>query len=421
MSTNPDFPTILGVREQARVVNDLLKKRFETVLPAVMRETGFDMWIIICNEDNHDPVFTTLIPWECWAPILQMVVFYDRGAELGVERINISLTDMQGLMEDIWNLDSPQDQWATLAQIVAERNPQRIGINISDVIWAADGLTAALRDKLIDTLGADFAARLTAAEPLCIRWLEWKTPEELSLYQHACAIGHAIIKACFSRATITPGVTPIDDMRWHYWQMATDLGLPVSFPPFFRRVRSQAAAEYWGEADRIIRPGDMIHCDVGVKYLRLITDHQELAYVLMPGESDAPAGLRAGLAQGNALQDVFTGAWELGKSGNEILANALQTARQNAIGKPRIYSHSLSYFLHEPGPLMGLPWEQERCPGRGDVRMNYDTTYTVELSVTCPVPEWGGEEVRFSLEQDAAFLRSGIEYIDGRQTRFHLL
>jgi hypothetical protein len=210
-------------------------------------------------------------------------------------------------------------------------------------------------------------------------------------------------------------------MRWHYWQLATDLGLPVSFPPFFVRHRSKAASAYWGEQDRVIRPGDMLHCDVGVKYLRMITDHQELAYVLRPGETDAPDGLRAGMAQANQLQDVFTQTWAVGRSGNEILAQALQTARHNGIDKPKIYSHSLSYFLHEPGPLMGLPWEQQRCPGRGDVRMSYDTTYTVELGVTYPVPEWDDQEVRFSLEQDAAFLLSGVEYLDGRQIRFHLL
>jgi hypothetical protein len=421
MTMIDNFPKILGVREQARVVNDLLRQRFETVLPVVMRETGFDMWIILCNEDNHDPVFTTIIPWECWAPILQMVVFYDRGDQQGIERINISITDMQGLMQDAWNLDSHEDQWATLRRIVTERSPRRIGINVSDVIWAADGLTASLRDKLSDTLGADLAARLESAETLCIRWLEHKTAAELDVYHSACAIGHAMIRHVFSRAVITPGVTSIEEMRWHYWQLATDLGLPVSFPPFISRIRSKAASEYWGESDRVIRPGDMLHCDVGVKYLRQITDHQELAYVLKPGETDAPAGLRAGLAQANQLQDVFTGAWDYGLSGNEILTNALRAARQNGIERPRIYSHSLSFFLHEPGPLMGLPWEQARCVGRGDVRMSYDTTYTVELGVTFPVPEWDGQEVRFSLEQDAAFLRAGIDYLDGRQTAFHLI
>ena len=419
MTNVPGFPQILGVRDQARVVNTMLAKRFETILPAVMRETGFDMWLTICNEDNYDPIFHTISPWEVWAPILQIVVFYNRGDR--IERLNISRTDMQGLMENVWNLSSDEDQWATLKHVIAERSPRRIGINTSDIIWAADGLTASLKDKLVETLGPDLSARMESAEPLCIRWLETRTPDEIEMYHQACAIGHAIIARCFSRETITPGVTAIDDMRWHYWQMVTDLGLQVSFPPFFRVMRANAMIERWGKDDRIIRHGDMIHCDVGVKYLRLITDHQELAYVLHPGETQPPAGLLDGMKQGNQLQDIFTQTWALGLSGNEILSAALKRARDEGLSKPKIYSHSLSFYLHEPGPLMGLPWEQVICPGRGDVRMYYNTAYTVELSVTCPVPEWGGQEVAFPLEQDALFLESGVAYVDGRQTQFHLL
>ncbi len=165
----------------------------------------------------------------------------------------------------------------------------------------------------------------------------------------------------------------------------------------------------------------MLHCDVGLHYLRLTTDHQELAYVLRPGESAAPAGLRAGMAEGNRLQDIFTGSWQIGLTGNAILARALERARAEGISNPKIYSHSLGHYLHEPGPLMGLPWVQTDIPGRGDVMMNYNTAYTVELSIEQPVPEWDGLSVRFMLEQDAAITSQGIHYIGGRQREFHLV
>lgn len=414
-------PAVMGVRDQARVVNQILGERYEKLLPALMRETGFDMWITICYEDNHDPVFNTLIPWECWAPILQMVVFYNAGAEKGVERLNISLTNMQGLMTTIWGLDSAEDQWATLRRVVEERNPRRIGVNTSDVIWAADGLTASLKDKLVETLGENLSNRLESAESLVIRWLESRLPAELELYQHACAIAHHIMKTCFSKQVVTPGVTTTDDLRWWYWQETTDLGLPVSFPAFIRFMRGPENRARWGEDDKIIRPGDMIHCDVGFKYLRLITDHQELAYVLRPGETNVPQGLLDGMTQANKLQDIFTDTWEPGLTGNEILSRALTRAHVSGITKPKIYSHSLSHYLHEPGPLMGLPWEQVNTGGRGEVKMNYDTCYTVELGVTCPVPEWGGQEVAFPLEQDAVFTEKGAVYLDGRQTQFHVI
>ena len=167
-------PHILSLQERAKVVNTLLQKRLETLLPAVMRETGFDTWVILCHEDNHDPVFRTLIPEKVWAPILQIIVLHDQGPEKGVERLNISRTNMQtptddfvlpqGLMTSIWDLNSSEHQWACLRRILEERQPRRIGINQSDVIWAADGPTAALKEKLIDTLGLDLASRLESAD-----------------------------------------------------------------------------------------------------------------------------------------------------------------------------------------------------------------------------------------------------------------
>ena len=411
---------VLSVRAQAQVVNDILRERLDTLLPMLMRETGFDMWIIVCNEDNYDPVFTTITPWEVWAPILQMIVFFDRGEDHGVDRLNISITDLGDLMTPSWNLDADLDQWETLRHVVAERDPRRIAINQSETIWAAYGLTATLRAKLEAALDKPYGARLESAETLATRWLETRLPRELALYEQACAIAHQVIASQFSRSVITPGATTIDDLRWSYWQAVTDLGLPLSFPAFYRLERSAEARSTYGDS-QVIQPGDLLHCDVGLKYLRLITDHQEMAYVLRPGEVDAPQGLRDGIAEANRLQDVFVGCWEEGASGNEILERALVAARAAKISKPKIYSHSLSHFLHEPGPLMGLPWEQRNTGGRGDVRMHYNTCYTVELSVTRPVPEWNGEDVTFALEQDASFTRDGVTFIDGRQTTLHLV
>ena len=411
---------VSGVREQSRIINSILRERLDTLLPSLMRETGFDMWLVVCNEDNHDPVFRTLTPWEVWAPILQILVFFDRGEPEGIERLNVSITDLGDLMTPAWNLESAEDQWATLRRLVDERAPKRIGIDSSNVIWAADGLSAALRDQLVSALGDEHSSALASAEALCVRWLETRLPRELVLYEQACAIAHELIATRFTRDVITPGVTTTEDLRWSYWQAATDLGLPVSFPPFYRLHRSPAGRRLYGETD-IVQPGDLLHCDVGVQYLRLLTDHQELAYVLGPGETEPPQGLTDGVRDANRLQDVLVGCWEENATGNEILERALAKAHADGIPKPKIYSHSLSHYLHEPGPLMGLPWEQENTGGRGEIRMRHDTCYTVELSVTRSVPEWDGEEVRFALEQDASFTREGVTFIDGRQTALHTL
>jgi hypothetical protein len=195
----------------------------------------------------------------------------------------------------------------------------------------------------------------------------------------------------------------------------------MSFKPFFNIVRSDAMRERYGEADQIIRHGDLIHCDVGVKYLRLNSDHQQWAYVLREGEREAPAGLRKLMSEAGRLQDIFMAEFKHGLTGNEMLANILQRARAEGVPNPKVYSHSLGLFLHEPGPLIGLPWEQESCPGRGDVQLDYNNAFTMELSVAGPAPEWDGQEVRLSCEEDVVFTRDCCRVIDTRQTEFYLL
>ncbi len=414
-------PLVMPVRQRAEVVRQALQERLEAILPAAMRETGFDMWLILCQEDDLDPVFTTMIPMDTWCPILQMLVFCDRGPERGVERINLSMTNTGDLYDRPWQGRHHEEQWPLLREIIRERDPQRIGINTGSTQWAAGGLTHNLYTQLVETLSETYVARLASAEPLATIWLSTLTEYELQLFEHVAHVAHHILGACLSRQSVVPGVTTVRDLEWTYWQRCADLGLGLAFKPFFNLVRPEETRQRYGAQDDVIRPGDIIHSDVGIRYLRLNSDHQECAYVLRPGEDDAPHGLRRLMAEANRLQDVYLSEFRIGRSGNELLGAILARAGAEGIPNPKVYSHSLGLFLHEPGPLIGLPWEQERCPGRGDVCLRYNQCFTMELSVTDRVPEWDVQEVTMSLEQDVAFTEAGCCPIDGRQTTLHLI
>jgi Xaa-Pro aminopeptidase len=421
-------PAVLSIRDRAALVYQITQKRLDLLLPGIMRETGFDMWIITCNEDNPDPIFETMMPYENWNPITQILVFFDRGPEKGLERLNVSRTNTQGLYKNVWDVAAwdtkkKESQWDCLGRIVRERNPKRIGINEGEVQWAAGGLTVVLKKRLVEAVGPTYAARLQSAEPLATLWSETLLDEEIDLMEQAAAVSHAIIAEMFSNRVATPGYTTADDLRYYYWQRVADLGLKISFSPSVSiRGRHPKDVEKYGKEDRVIRPGDLLHCDVGLKYMRYISDTQELAYVLKVGETEAPETLRKMMAEANRLQDVFCGEFKTGLTGNEMLANMLKKAAALGIPKPRIYSHSLGYFLHEPGPLIGLPWEQVNNPGRGDVKLVSNSCFTCELSITAPVPEWGeGMEFRLPLEQDVVFTGSTVYFLDGRQTKFHLI
>lgn len=416
------FPKVLLMRERSRIIERALADRLEEVLPTAMREAGLDMWLIICQEDDLDPVYETMIPMDTWCPILQMLVFYDRGPELGVERINLSFTDTKDLYDKPWpGRRHHREQWTLLGGIVEERDPMRIGINTGSIQWAAGGLTHNLYNQLVEALPKRYVDRLVSAEACATRWLATLTDDEVGLYEHVVKVAHALIAECYSGKGIVPGVTTIPDLVWYYWQRCADLGLSVAFNPFFTIVRSEAARELHGEGDKVIRAGDFVRCDVGIRYLGLITDHQEWAYILKPGETDAPDGARRLMAEGNRLQDCFMGEFRRGLTGNQMLANILAKAREEGLPSPKVYSHSLGRLLHEPGPLIGLPWEQEWNEGRGDVALEHYYAFTMELSVEGPLPEWGGEGFRCALEQDVVYTAEGCRLIDGRQTCFYLV
>jgi len=99
----------------------------------------------------------------------------------------------------------------------------------------------------------------------------------------------------------------------------------------------------------------------------------------------------------------------------------LDRARAEGVQQPRIYSHSLGLFLHQPGPLIGLPWEQVNTGPRGDVRLEYDSAFVMELSTEGPVREWGGQAFRARMEEPVIFTRAGCQTLCGRQTRFHVI
>lgn len=422
-----DIPKVLNIRDRADLVLRVTRDRLDRLLPRLMREAGLDMWIIACNEDDLDPVLMTMMPYENWCPITQILVLFDRGPEKGVERINVSRTDTQGLFANAWDAaawDSggKEGQWDCLGRIVRERDPKSIGIDTGEVQWAAGSLSAVLKARLEAAIGPRHAARLTSAEPLATLWLETLVDEEIVIMERAAAVSRSIIADMFSSAVVTPGQTTVDDLRFYYWQRVAELGLDVSFSPFVSvRGRAPAEVERYGRTDKVIRPGDILHCDVGLKYMRWNSDHQEVAYVLKTGETDVPETFRKMMAEANRLQDVFRGEFRTGLTGNEILVNVLGKAAGLGIPGPKLYSHSLGHFLHEPGPLIGLPWEQENNPGRGDVRLVPNSCFTAEMSVTAPVPEWGGKEFRLPIEQDVVFTGKEVLFLAGRQTAFHLI
>ena len=418
-----------SIAEQDELRTAWLRERLEQVLPALMREHGVDAWLVIAREYNEGPAFFSLVaPQTHAARRTTILAFFDRGPEQGVERLALGGGSQSGLYTVYRDPEIEgrelygTAQWALLRKLLDERAPEHIAINSSRDHAFADGLSAGLHARLVEALGPH-AERLQPAEGLAIDYIYQRTPSMRSEYRELMAIAHEIIAHSFSAAVIRPGETTTDEVVAAMREQARARGLGEWFVPTvdLQRQGREAGSPLDEGVSPVIERGDVLHCDFGLVGLGLATDTQHLAYVLKEGEREPPAGLQAALRRANQLQDILMAEMQPGRTGNEVLAEALEAMRAADIDGS-IYTHPIGDQGHGAGPLIGLWDRQEAIPARGEVKLRAETWYAIELQATSPVPEWGGQPLRAGLEEDAILTAEGrMEWILRRQESFHLV
>jgi Xaa-Pro aminopeptidase len=421
-----DFPHILPMQERAQLIDELLDDKLQNTLPALMRREGIDMWVIIAREYNEDPIIKTMLP-ATWLAARRrtILVIYNPGSGKPIETLAVARYAVGERFQKAWDKEKQPDQWARLAEIIQARDPATIGVNQSAHWGLADGIAATDLQLLKDTLPASYRPRIVSAEALGVAWLETRTTREMLLYPQIVRIAHEIIAEAFSNRVIQVGVTTTEDVSWWFREKVRELKLSVWFHPSVS-IQRQDAEEFdqvqafsQTRDDSVILPGDLLHVDFGITYLRLNTDTQQHAYVLKPGETAAPDFLQQALTTGNRLQDIFTANFAAGVSGNQVLEKSRQQAQKEGI-KPTIYTHPLGYHGHGAGTTLGMWDSQGGVPGSGDYPLHLNTAYSIELNAASHIKQWG-KEIRIMLEEDAFFDVSGVRYIDGRQTEFILI
>lgn len=417
---------ILPMRERAAVIDSWLDDRVQSVLPDLMRRAGIDMWVLISREYNEDPVLKTFLPakWQS-ARRRTILMIFDPGDGASLETLAIARYDVGDTFRKAWDKEQHGDQWQRLAELIEERDPKAIGLNVSDTFALADGISKTEFELFRASLAPALQSRIVSAENLAIGWLETRSEAEMVVYPQIVRIAHEIIAEGLSEAVVQPGVTTTNDVAWWYRERIRELKLTTWFHPSVS-VQREASPVLDTKAtitqrhdETVIQPGDLLHVDFGITYLRLNTDTQQHAYVLKPTESDAPADLRRAFERGNRVQDILTGNFVAGRTGNEILSASLSQAKREGI-TASIYTHPIGYHGHAAGPTIGMWDQQDGVPGRGDYPLYPNTAHSIELYAESAVPSWG-KTVRIQLEEDAFFDGDRVWYINGRQRNLHLI
>jgi len=417
---------VLAERERAQVIDQMLAERFNEVLPSLMHRTGIDMWILISREYNEDPVLRTMLP-ATWlnARRRTILVFSRNKSQDSIEKLAIARYNIGENIESAWDKEKQPDQWQALIAIIKDRNPDKIGLNISENYGIADGLVKTDYDEFLSALPDEFQNKIVSAEDLAVAWIETRTLREMVIYSSLVEITRAIIQEAFSAKVIEPGVTTTDDVVWWMRQKVTEMGLENWFHPTVDIQRSnQVLVDHITafsdkKGSDVILPGDLVHCDFGITYLRLNTDCQQMAYVLKEGETTAPEYLQKAFDKGNKLQDILTSNFETGRTGNEILSKSLEEAKKEGL-KASIYTHPLGLYGHSAGPTIGMWDQQGGVPGIGDYTLYENTVYAIELNTEVEVPEWD-KDIRIMLEEAGFWGENGFRYVNGRQNELILI
>ncbi|MDQ8145083.1 MAG: M24 family metallopeptidase [Gemmatimonadota bacterium] len=418
--------TLLPWSEQLRVRETWLAARHDRLLP-MMRAHDVAMWIVV-NEEFHDnPLVEQLAPPRPYTGNRDLFVFVDAGA-LGLKKFAVTGYTEENVARFFEAPSAePLPPAATLRRLWEQYQPRRIALGIGGGRGQTRALGFDAHRLIADAMGPEAVARFVSDAPLATEYLDTRLPAELEHYRTAVTVTEEIVRRALSSEVITPDRTTVGDVRRALYDMLWAAGVRTWFQPDLRVQRAGGAnASSRGflavaPESLVIRPGDLVHVDFGLTYMGFDTDWQKMAYVLKPGETDAPAGLKAALANTNTLQDaLMLRAARPGRTGGDVFTQTMAEMRTKGI-EAMVYSHPLGNQGHGLGASIDF-----RAALRSDTlglaqRLREGSYMSIELNTATPVPEWDGQKV-FVMMEDCAYLTSeGYRFFRPRQEAFYLI
>jgi Xaa-Pro dipeptidase len=422
----PEADRLLPWSEQIRIRESWIPKRHELLLP-MMRRHGIGMWILV-NEEFHDnPVIPYIAPPRPYTGNRDLFVFIDAGAA-GLKKFAITSYTEENLTRFF---DAPSDEPRPPAQALREMytkyQPKTVGLSIRGRRGQTRTLGYDAYRFIAETLGEEAERTFVSAGELIEEVLDTRLPEEMPHYTDAVAVTEAIVKRALSDAVITPGRTTVGDVRNALYDMLWGAGVRTWFQPDLRVQRASGdiatSRGFLAVAPEgtVILPGDVVHIDFGITYMGFDTDWQKMAYVLKPGETDAPAGLKQAMANSNTLQDaLMLRHARPGMTGGAVFNATMAQMREQGI-EAMIYSHPIGAQGHGLGTSIdfrsGLRSDTTALTGR----LRPGSYISIELNTATAIPEWGGKKVFVMFEDDAYLTADGYRFFRPRQEGWYLI
>jgi len=341
-------------------------ERIDTLLPAAMDATGLDAWLLVCRENNNDPMARHV---GCENAGGTAAFMFFRTTD-GLHSVAVSppgeatALAEKNMLSEVLRTGRDMGMWQHVTAQFERFQPQRIGINTGRSP-IADGLSQTQYASMMDGVPAEWTARMESAELLIRSWLSVKLPAEIDIMSRAADLTAQWEVEAYAAAV--PGVTTDRDIADFLEAKMAEAGVGDGWSPEQNpAVNSGMDRGHSHPTDRVIQPGDFIQIDFGIRVHDMwVTDIQRFAYVLAPGETEAPADALA--------------KWEAARAGNRAAFNAMRPGATGADvdGAQRVVmesngsipvmwgtGHPVGYWAHDSGPgLSGRSTEQPLAAG----------------------------------------------------------
>ena len=331
---------------------DIRAERIATLLPGAMEENGLDAWVVICRENNNDPLADHVGCENAGGTAAFM--FFRVGD--GVRSVAISprgeATSLAetGRMDEVIMSERGASIWDTMGEVFERFEPSTIGINTGQSP-ITDGLSHTQYASMMAGLPSMWTSRMQSAEPMIRSWLSVKTPAEVEIMAQAAEITAQWEVEAYENAV--GGVTTDRDIADFLEAKMAEMGVGDAWSPEQNpAINSGKDRGHSHPTDRTIQPGDFIQTDFGIRvHDRWVTDIQRFAYVLAPGETEAPQeALDRWEAAKRGSRAAFA-AMKPGATGNEVDRAQRIVLEENG-SQPVMWGtgHPVGYWAHDSGP-----------------------------------------------------------------------
>jgi Xaa-Pro aminopeptidase len=370
----------------------------------ILREKDVDLWLTFVRETTQvsDPCLELVLGFELtWPSALMISRTGERVAIVG--RFDVENVERVGGYSTVLGYD--QSIQEPLREQLSRLDPRQIAINFSRSDPAADGLTHGMYCLLEDILqGTTFVDRLTSADQVIAALRGRKSPTEVARVRSAVQAAEEIFRRVGRR--IQPGLTE-REVAQMFKELAAEEGMGLAWGADHCPTVTAGPDSAVGHAmpgDHVLRPGQLLQADFGVRKDGFVSDLQRSWYLPEEGESGLPPEVLVGWEAARQALEAGREALRPGARGWEVDQVARHTLTQAGYAEyMHAFGHHIGRTAHDGATVLGPRWE--RYGDSVERVVEVGNTFAIELGIS--VPRYG----YIGCEEDVLVTADGAEYL----------